>query len=65
MGSLAEKLKPHVSAIVAAHEGGDKSATHIIKLYEMHRTCPSDPAAPVLCEAVFDDWMKSRQQEAP
>ena len=58
--NIADKLKPHVPAILAAHNAGDGSATAIIKLYEMHRSCPGDPAAIALCEAAFDDWMKSR-----
>lgn len=63
MSAIAEKLKPFVKEIVAAHEAGDAGATQIIKLYEMHRVCPQDHAAPALCESVFDDWMKARKAE--
>jgi hypothetical protein len=62
--SLAEKLKPHVKSIEFASKCGDTAATQIIKLYEMHRNCPSDPGAPALCEAAFDDWMRARRKEA-
>lgn len=61
--TLAEKLKPHVSKILAAHKAGDRSATNIITLYEMHRSCPNDPAAPALCEAAFTDWIKGESHE--
>jgi hypothetical protein len=60
MGTIAQKLKPHVKAIEASASGGCQKAVEIIELYEMHRKSPSDPAAPALCEAVFDDWMKDQ-----
>lgn len=61
---LGEKLKPHVPAVIAAHRAGDKAATQIITLYNMHVRCPADPGAPALCEAAFDEWMKSRNEVA-
>lgn len=60
MSTLADKIRPHVKDIVAAHKAGDESATQIITLYEMHCRSPYDPGAPALCEATFDDWMKAR-----
>lgn len=60
MTTLADRLRPHVPAIVADAKAGDGRATQIITLYEMHRACPSDPGAPALCEATFEDWLKER-----
>jgi hypothetical protein len=59
MSSLADKLRPQVLAIKDAAAAGDKGAQNIIKLYQMHVRCPSDPGAPALCEAAFDEWVKS------
>ncbi len=62
--NLADKIKPHVPEIVAAHNAGDNAATQIITLYEMHRRSPSDPGAPALCEAAFDDWFRTRKDSS-
>ncbi len=57
--SLADTLRPHVQAIQSAAKNGDMKAQQIINLYGMHCRCPSDPGAPALCQAAFDDWMKT------
>ena len=57
--NLADKLKPHVSAIQRDAANACPRAMEIINLYTMHRTSPADPAAPALCEAAFDEWRKS------
>lgn len=56
--TLADKLRPHVPAIELAASHGDAGAREIITLYQMHCACPSDPGAPALCEAAFDNWIK-------
>ena len=56
--TLTDKLRPFVRALEAAHTGGDKLATDVIRLYEMHRRSPSDPGALGLCSATFDEWLK-------
>lgn len=58
--SLADDLRPYVPAIKSAAERGDQGAAQIIKLYYMHCACPTDPGAPALCKAAFDDW-KAKQ----
>ena len=58
--SLADKLRPHVPEIQSQARGGNEKAARIIDLYQMHVACPSDPGAPALCEAAFDEWMKSK-----
>jgi len=58
MATLADRLKPFVSEIAAE---GDTLAQHIINLYRMFCACQSDPGAPALCEATFEDWLKTRQ----
>ncbi len=57
---LTEKLRPHVGAIKAAVDTGDKMAERIVNLYELCRACPADRTAPVLCEAAFDEWVAKR-----
>ena len=57
---LADKLRPYVEAIKADASMGGRLAYQIISLYQMHVSCPADPGAPALCEAVFDDWKKER-----
>jgi len=62
---LTERLRPHVSALLAARKNGDQKAKQVIDLYGMHVRCPGDPGAPALCEAVFDDWILSRCEKEP
>lgn len=57
--TLADKLKPYVAVIEAAAAAGDLGAKQIITLYQMHVRQPSDPGAPALCEAAFNDWRKT------
>lgn len=57
---LTEELRPHVKEIEADAAAGDVLAKQIISLYGMYCRCPSDPGAPGLCRAAFDDWMRSR-----
>lgn len=58
--TLASRLKPHVATIEAAAAAGDQGAKQIIDLYQMHVRLPSDPGAPALCAAAFDDWLRKR-----
>ena len=60
--TLADKLRPHVADLQAAARKGDATAKQVISLYQMHLRCPSDPAAPALCEVTFDDWRKGAKQ---
>lgn len=60
MTDLVEKLKPHVKAIMDDAAAGDFRAKEIITLYRMWERCPSDHAAPALCEATFNDWLKRK-----
>lgn len=57
--TLAEKLKPYVSQIIASAAKGNGKAQMVISLYNMHRACPSDPGAPALCEMMFRDWLNA------
>jgi len=61
MATLAERLKPFVPEIQNSAAVGDTLAQQIINLYQMFCACPSDPGAPALCEATFEDWLKTRQ----
>jgi hypothetical protein len=58
--SLADKLQPYVIDIKKSYEAGNVMAGNIIKWYEMHRVCPGDPGAAVLCEQFLNDWLASR-----
>lgn len=58
--ALADKIKPYRDELISAHNAGDESATQVIKLYQMHCASPSDPGAPALCEAAFDEWLEAR-----
>jgi len=60
--TLADKLRPFVAALKEASAAGDKRAAEVITLYRMHCACPSDPAAPALCEAAFNDWLKQQKE---
>lgn len=60
---LTEKLRPHVDAIKADAANGDVRAKEIITLYKMWERCPNDAAAPALCEATFDDWLKRKEKK--
>lgn len=57
---LTELLRPHVAELIRSSAAGNKKARDVITWYEMHRKCPHDPGAPVVCEAAFKDWMKSQ-----
>jgi hypothetical protein len=57
---LAELLRPHAIAIDRAAAMGDQKAKQIVALYNMHVSCPREPAAPVLCAAAFEDWRKTQ-----
>ncbi len=59
MNPLTAKIKPHVPAIVKDAGNGCGKASNVITLYQMYIACPSDHAAPALCEAAFDDWFAS------
>jgi hypothetical protein len=56
---LTELLRGHRMALIKAASNGDMGAVQVIKLYQMHVDCPSDPGAPALCEATFKDWLRS------
>lgn len=60
MSELADKLRSHVADIEADAASGSKKAQAIINLYQLHVACPSDPGAPALCSAAFDEWRKSK-----
>lgn len=59
--SLADKLRPHVEALKADAAHGNHKAEQVIRMYQMHCTCPNDPGAPVMCESYFGEWLKERQ----
>lgn len=61
--TLADKLRPYVPAIVDDAQNGNTNAQQIIALYRMHCDCPSDPGAPALCEAFFEDWKKGKSHD--
>ena len=61
--TLADKLRPYVSRIVADANAGIESASQIVKMYHMHCSCPNDPGAPVFCEEYFKQWLKERGDE--
>jgi hypothetical protein len=60
--TLADKLRPYVQELMAGAKGGDQVADRVITLYRMHCSCPSDPGAPALCEAAFDEWKANRNR---
>jgi len=55
--TLADTLRPWVRSIQASASTGNKTASEIINLYEMHRRSPSDPAAVGLCRAALKGWL--------
>lgn len=57
MSALSEELKPWAKSISAADAMGDKLAGEIIDLYDLHRSCPNDPAAVGLCRAALKGWL--------
>lgn len=61
MITLADKLRPYVEQIKADASAGNVKAKQVIDLYQMHASCPSDPGAPALCEAVFEDWKAKKK----
>lgn len=66
MTTLADKIRPFVNAISQSATAGDGNAKQVIALYKMHCSCPSDPGAPALCEAFFEDWKKEQDlKKAP
>lgn len=64
MSDLSETIRPHVAAIESSASHGNKKALMIISLYQMHVKCPNDPGAAGLCQAAFDDWMKSQRSKS-
>lgn len=58
--TLADKLRPYVAALELSSADGDAKANSVISLYQMHVACPSDPGAPALCEAAFNEWIASK-----
>jgi hypothetical protein len=56
--TLTEKIKPFVQQIIEDADKGNPQAQQVIALHRMHVSCPSDPAAPALCETAFDEWKK-------
>lgn len=59
---LTEMLRPHVADLMHDAGVGDRKARNVIAFYEMHRTCPSDRAAPALCEYAFNDWIHAKKE---
>lgn len=57
MNSLNDLLRPHVGKIMADAANGNETAKNIIALHRMYVTCSSDPGAPALCRAAFDEWL--------
>jgi hypothetical protein len=55
--TLADTLRPWVRSIQASASIGNKTASEIINLYEMHWVSPSDPAAAGLCRAALKEWL--------
>ncbi len=60
---LVKTLRPHVDAIKSAAAAGDKRASQVISLYEMHRACPNDPGALALCGVVFADYLATKDAQ--
>jgi len=60
--SLADKLRLYVDELRADAKRGDQVAERVVTLYRMHCSCPSDPGAPALCEAAFDEWKSNRNR---
>ena len=58
--TLTEKLRPWVERLLEAAGNGDAGATQVIELYRLYCDCPTDPGAPALCNAAFDDWLRAR-----
>lgn len=58
---LYDTLKPHVEHIEAGARRGEEKAQAVIRLYHMHMDCPSDPGAPGLCRAAFDEWLAEHE----
>lgn len=61
---LADKIRPYVEVLKECAAAGESKAQSVISLYQMHVSCPRDPAAPVLCEAAFDDWLASKKDKS-
>lgn len=61
--TLADELRPYVARIEQEAKQGNRLAQQVITLYQTHRACPGDHAAPVLCECAFNDWLRQRQEE--
>jgi hypothetical protein len=59
--TLTERLRPHVEALKADDAAGCAKARAVISLHRMWVSCPSDHAAPALCEAAFEDWLKTQR----
>lgn len=56
MSELTELLRPHVRELEESSREGNKTAIEVIKLYNLHVACPSDPGAIGLCQAAFKSW---------
>ena len=63
-GPLEEQIRPYVFSLISAAQSGDDRATEVIRLYQMHSACPSDPAAAGLCSAAFHEWLAKRPADA-
>jgi hypothetical protein len=60
---LTELLRGHRMALIKAANNDDMGAVQIIKLYQMHVDCPSDPGALALCEAALKNWLNSKRKK--
>lgn len=63
--TLADTLRPYVAELKNEAARGCAVAQNIIGLYRMHVACSSDPGAPALCKAAFDEWVSSRKGPKP
>lgn len=61
MSNLTERIKPFVPDIIASAEAGCRLAKSVITFHRMWVSCPSDHAAPALCESAFDEWLKTKE----
>ncbi len=58
MSDLSDTLKPYVKELMVSYDKDNENAIGVIKWYEMHRRCPGDPGAPVVCLEFFNAWLK-------
>lgn len=63
---LQKRLEPHVTPILVDAANPTRKnhakAKQIIDLYRLHLACPSDPGAPGLCEAAFEEWLACQKK---